>query len=261
MEKLVLILLFVFAACNSEPPSVKEETKPIVVTNYDDLYQIADGSACAKYAWKNRGVAPVGYMRGMVLMYAAQVCDPNKTVASQSVLGSKDVAGLYGLSPSQLSTFTILVGLGMRETSGQYCIGRDSTAPNVTGDTVEAGLFQASYNSNYFAKDELLKIYSLYKQGKRKCHLSTFRQGVNEDRSCTAKEARVWGSGEGATYQKLAKECPAFATEWAAVLVRNAYHHFGPLKRKEAEYLKSCESMLAQVEASVKANPSLCEQL
>jgi len=38
------------------------------------------------------------------------------------------------------------MGLGMRESSGRYCEGRDRNANNVTSDTAEAGLFQMSWD-------------------------------------------------------------------------------------------------------------------
>jgi hypothetical protein len=42
--------------------------------------------------------------------------------------------------------FALLLGLGMRESSGRYCEGRDLSADNVSADTAEAGLFQTSWN-------------------------------------------------------------------------------------------------------------------
>ena len=42
--------------------------------------------------------------------------------------------------------FVLLMGLGMRESSGQFCCGRDQSASNTASDTCEAGLFQSSWN-------------------------------------------------------------------------------------------------------------------
>jgi hypothetical protein len=41
-----------------------------------------------------------------------------------------------------------MMGLGMRESSGQHCEGRDMSADNVSSDTAEAGLFQMSWNAS-----------------------------------------------------------------------------------------------------------------
>ena len=38
--------------------------------------------------------------------------------------------------------FVLLIGLGMRESSGKYCEGRDKSASNRSAETAEAGLFQ-----------------------------------------------------------------------------------------------------------------------
>jgi len=43
--------------------------------------------------------------------------------------------------------FVLLFGLGMRESSGRYCEGRDRSARNTTAASAEAGLFQISYNA------------------------------------------------------------------------------------------------------------------
>jgi hypothetical protein len=37
--------------------------------------------------------------------------------------------------------FALMLGHGMRESSGRYCEGRDRSAENVASDTAEAGLF------------------------------------------------------------------------------------------------------------------------
>ena len=40
----------------------------------DEIIQIAAQSAIAGYKWKNRGVAPRGYIKGMALVYARVYC-------------------------------------------------------------------------------------------------------------------------------------------------------------------------------------------
>ena len=42
--------------------------------------------------------------------------------------------------------FALMIGLGMRESSGKYYEGRDVSATNTTSDTCEAGLFQMTWN-------------------------------------------------------------------------------------------------------------------
>jgi hypothetical protein len=54
-----------------------------------------------------------------------------------------DVSGIDTLR----HLFVLMIGLGMRESSGRYCEGRDQSASNTSADTAEAGLFQTSWNA------------------------------------------------------------------------------------------------------------------
>jgi hypothetical protein len=143
--------------------------------------------------------------------------------------------------------FVLLMGLGMRESSGRHCEGRDMSAQNVQAETCETGLFQFSYNSRT-ASPRLLELIQAYSG--RKDFLTTFRKGV----TCDPDSWANYGSGAGADFQKLAKECPAFAVEYAAVLVRNRLRHFGPLKTKKAELRADADVLFQQVEAYLQAN-------
>ncbi len=143
--------------------------------------------------------------------------------------------------------FVLLIGLGMRESSGRHCEGRDMSAQNVQAETCETGLFQFSYNSRTASPRlrELIEGYS-----GRKDFLNTFRKGVTCDEDSWAN----YGSGPGADFQKLAKECPAFAVEYAAVLVRSRRRHFGPLNTKKAELRADAGVLFQQVQGYLEAN-------
>lgn len=260
-KTVIAIFISLLVACSTindtppEPPIVV--THPPLTSGVKSLSDIALNSRCSATFWKDRGRAPEAYIEGMVTMYARQVCNGSKVVASEIISdSSKDVAAWYNLRPGQLTTYTILLGLGMRESSGKYCEGRDATASWTDAHSAEAGLFQAAYVSRVF-NEEIPKIYSKYKNGEASCLLEVFSEGV----SCKAWDAKNWGSGEGVNYQALAKSCPAMAVEWTAVLIRSQLRHFGPLKRREAEYVKECEVMFQKVEDLVKANRGICSQL
>ena len=62
---------------------------------------------------------------------------------------------------------SLLLGLGMRESSGNYSEGRDMSASNVTGDTAEAGLFQQSWNS-HSASPHIAQLLDESKKPKKK---------------------------------------------------------------------------------------------
>ena len=39
---------------------------------------LASTSSCAQYVWKERGRAPIGYVKGMALTYAKSYCELNR---------------------------------------------------------------------------------------------------------------------------------------------------------------------------------------
>ena len=125
--------------------------------------EVAVDSQIARYSWKDRGRASSGYIKGMALVYASLLEDLANAgpVATEMAMAprtdSKDALGWYqdrfaaaGLESSGAGRdtlrhlFVLMTGLGMRESSGRACEGRDQSASNGTADTAEAGLFQCS---------------------------------------------------------------------------------------------------------------------
>lgn len=156
--------------------------------------------------------------------------------------------------------YTLLLGLGMRESSGEYCCGRDASATNTSSDSAEAGAWQTSYDS-HGANAELPKLFALYKTSSHpNCFLDTFKAGI----SCSASNLKNWGSGEGYAFQALEKDCPAFAAEYAAIMLRVAggkVGHYGPIRQKAAEIKPECDAMLSKVQSLVLSNESYCDAL
>src|SRR4029450_413972 len=95
--------------------------------------------------------------------------------------------------------FVLMIGLGMRESSGKYCEGRDMSASNVTADTCEAGLFQTSWNIRASAAAEFEYLIGFYWEDDPNGFLPTFAEGIDP----TSSNLQVYGSGEGARYQFL----------------------------------------------------------
>ena len=177
----------------------------------DGLRSIASSSSCANVSWKDRGQAPKGYVEGVALMYAHAVCEsgrsdvalvgePNTGDDKHDALSWYDsnfaALGMHN-DAAGLSTvrhaYTLLLGLGMRESSGQHCVGRDASASNVSADSAEAGAWQTSYDSHVLSS-ELTKLFDKYQAGAA-CHLDVFKQGV----SCSSSDWKNWGSGDGLT--------------------------------------------------------------
>jgi hypothetical protein len=260
MNKLILILLTQSAfGFSSKPPVVQPTPAPTIAPSpsaspipvYDPMQ-----SACAKYGWGNRGRAPSGYLKGMVEMYKIHACDKVPELRRNGL----DALVWYGKEASMLNTYTLLLGLGMRESSGIYCTGRDTSAGKETSEEAETGLFQFSRNSIVVAKDkadlqtslDLQKLVELYKSHPEKCMLDTFKEGISQKTINNCNSSEIVGSGPGADFQKLGRSCPAFAVEYASLLIRRLRNHFGPLNRKEAEFNESCRQMFLNVKGECK---------
>lgn len=257
---------------------------PLPPTQYglyvDQVRELARNSNCAKYSFKNRGRAPAGYISGLAVTYAKSFCRlKQSSKLSQSVMSQmaklatkdsrKDALAHYASSFDQFNLnlnssgaiplhaiYTLGMGLGMRETSGKYCEGWDRSAgADRTSKEAEAGLFQTSLDSLPITK-ELDLLYSHYKSHPEKCFLDIFQEGVK----CNSLSNLGTGK-EGLEYQKFNKACPAFATEYAMIMLRVARTHYGPINRKEAEVVPACFSLLSKVSEIIENDPqNSCEQ-
>ena len=229
------------------------------------ILQIAEKSAIMKYSWNNRGLAPAGYIKGMAVAYARAYCklkagDPVALeLARLPGQADRDALAWYsqqfvaaGLKEDSSDDgrlrrlFVLLTGVGMRESSGRYCEGRDRSASNTGSGTAEAGLFQTSYNAR-LASPLLPELFELYKG--RTDFLEIFREGVHAKDSDLAN----YGSGDGCEFQRLSKACPAFAVEFAAVGLRNIRKHWGPINRREVEVRRESHDLFVEVQKTVGA--------
>lgn len=239
----------------------------------DQIKTIAGTSACASYSWVGRSKAPSGYIKGMALTYARSYCRYKTTTVAPTALAtilsrspgnaSSDALAHYSSQFSNLvegeaplrALYTLGIGLGMRESSGKYCEGRDMSASNTSASSAEAGIFQTSYDS-ISASTELRKLYEEYRADTSKCFLDTFKVGVS---SCG--NSSIAGTGAGAEYQAFNKSCPAFAAEYAMVMLRVRRNHYGPINRKEAEVNTSCDQMLLSVQDFIENDVYACDEI
>jgi uncharacterized protein YraI len=244
----------------------------------EDIDAVVLASACYAYDWKDRGHAPKGYMKGVARTFARAICNPTR---SDVVLVSKpktsddvnDALSWYASRYAALSlsndvagkdtlrhVYTLLLGLGMQESTGRHCVGRDVTATNTSSSAAEAGAWQTSYDSHSYST-ELTKRFSLYRTTPPACFLDQFEEGV----TCSATDWENWGTGaDGLAFQKMEKECPSFAAEYAAMMLRlsgGSGGHYGPLRTKAAELRPECDTMLQKVQTLVETNTSLCASL
>jgi hypothetical protein len=244
----------------------------------DKIKSVAAGSACSRYSWQDRGKMPKGYIKGVALSFSRSVCNSDR---ADVVLASKakttdtvnDALAWFGPefldaqmdnSMAGLTTlrhlYTLLMGLGMRESSGRHCVGRDTSASNVSSNSAEAGAWQTSWDSNDI-HPELPKLFERTKVGDPGCFLDVYSEGV----TCDAANWKNWGTGaDGLRFQELEKKCPGFAADYAAVMLRvkgGSRGHYGPLRTKAAEIKQECDAMLEEVQTLVADNPQVCTAL
>jgi hypothetical protein len=153
--------------------------------------------------------------------------------------------------------FVLMVGLGMRESSGKFCEGLDRNAPgNATADRAEAGLFQTSFDARS-ASPLLPALFAQFS-----ANPSGFKDIFRERcPPCTARNLENFGSGPGRDFQQLSKDSPGFAAEFASVTLRNLRKHYGPINTKAAQVKPDCDAMLLDVQNVVNATPAICSAL
>ena len=232
-----------------------------------EIVQIAANSALARVSWDGgRGRAPLGYIKGMAVMFAVAqrklaqgdpaAVEMSRAASSDShrdalahyasrfaALGMRnDVSGIDTLR----HLFVLMIGLGMRESSGRYCEGRDRSASNTSADSAEAGLFQMSWDA-HGASRQIPRLLDEYQANGGGGYREIFCEGVTPHRG----DLDNCGSGTGLRFQQLCKDCPGFAVETAAVGLRNLRTHWGPINRREAELRTEADDMLQQVQRLV----------
>lgn len=223
---------------------------------------VAAHKAVQAISWKDRGKPPPGYYAGMAKTFALAVLRYNDKDSAARIMAAKagtdaDKDALTFYAPEfakhdmdndkdGLDTlrhlFVMMIGLGMRESSGNPWEGRDLTATNVESDTCEGGLFQTSWNISACA-DEIQILLEEYADDPNGFHPS-FGEGVEPSTS----NLDLYGSGDGALYQWLAKQAPAFATLVTGVGMRRARAHWGPIGRREVEIKPEIDDMLYDVQ-------------
>ena len=229
---------------------------------------LAAASPIASYAWKDRGRAPAGYIRGMAVAFAQAVLrynagDPivrgmaaanthNDEIDALSWYNSNFAALGMSNDLDSIDTlrhlYVLLLGLGMRESSGKHCEGRDTSASNTSSDTAEAGLFQTSWNASG-ASTDFLNAADQYDPDSVQGYMAVFAEGV----TCNSSSWASYGSGAGFAFQETCKWSPTYAVDTCAITLRRLRQHYGPINRREAE-IKG-DKMFKQVQDFVATLP------
>jgi len=235
-----------------------------VTTSTDSYTPILDMAAkhdVAQYQWKNRGRAPIGFVKGIALSFASLLqqegSDLFKAITDEPERPDRDAVAHFrsqlqaiGANPNGggvdalTCVFILLMGLGMRESSGRHCEGRDRSARNTRSDTAEAGLYQVSWDSRT-AHPLLVPLMRNYND-------NGFQSVYHEGVQCSARDLLNSGIGEGVRFQEKCKLKPDFATRYAALLLRYQRSHWGPIIRREVEVKESALDLFMEVRRLVE---------
>lgn len=240
---------------------------PFTNDQINHIATIAAESDIYTYHWDGRGQAPAGYTEGMALTWAQcyikwKRADTGMLLCAEKNSGNadKDALSWYrgffdeaGM-PNQVSgvdtlrhLFVLMLGLGMRESSGEHCCGRDTSASNTTSDTAEAGMFQTSWNIRS-SSTEIPPLLDVWSPGNQpQCYLNVFKKKV----TCSSSDWESYGSGDGYDYQEMSKSCPPFHAEVTAIGLRKLRQHWGPINRYEVEVRPEADEMFKQVQLYV----------
>lgn len=234
----------------------------------EQITTLAKASPLMGYSWPDRGRSPPGYLPGMALSFAVALTWLRSGTSAADVmaraLGNADkdalkwcqaeLTAVLGPTPAPgpdmlRQLFVLLIGLGMRESSGQYFEGRDQSASNTSSDTCEAGLFQTSWNIRS-ANPEIPPLLETFWENPNG-FLATFRENLTPN----ATDLSVYGSGGGAKYQFLAKYSPLFAVMVTAIGLRTLRQHWGPINRHEVTIKAEADALLRDVQALISEAP------
>ncbi|HKX32061.1 MAG TPA: hypothetical protein VJ302_30520 [Blastocatellia bacterium] len=241
--------------------TVDTQTSTPVLTANQRIAALSAASACAKHQWKRQGRAPIGYIKGMTATYARVYCESRRSaetavsIMKQPTRGNaQDALVWYGKDgPTDADRlrilFTLGIGLGMRESTGNLTEGPDRAATGLTAISAHAGLFQTSYDS-LKTSPWLARLYEYYRAHPEACHRDLYQEGVPD------KKRPVVGTGPAAEFQRFTKACPAFAAEYAMVVLRVNRKQFGPMNgKRDVEYVQACHDLLRQVESEAGCTP------
>ena len=236
----------------------------------DDITRLAANSALAR-----RKLAPLGYVKGMAVMFAAvqrklaqgdpaalEMAKPASSDTNRDALAHYASAfAALGLRNDRGGVetlrhlFVLMFGLGLRESSGRYCEGydREPNRNRLTSETAEAGLFQMSWDARTISPF-IKPLCDEYQRAGGGGYKAIFAEGVTPK----PKDLETVGSGEGAAFQQMMKEMPGLAVETAAVGLRKnggATGHWGPIRRHEAKLYPEADDLLQQVQSLMSTVP------
>jgi len=214
--------------------------------------QVVARSACARHPWPGRGIAPRGYLLGMGRTYAKAWCELRHPasvaahVAGTAFDARTDALARYGRaggSPQERlrALYALALGEGMRESTGNASAGFNRGVRHASARQAEAGLFQVMPESLHDSP-WLGELYDQYRAQPAWCLREVFMTGAEDRRQ------PVLGKGPDAEFQRFTKACPAFAVDYATIVLRTDLRKFPPVRHRKAQLLPACVAMFEEVE-------------
>jgi hypothetical protein len=160
-------------------------------------------------------------------------------------------AGIAAGADTLRHVFVLLIGLGICESSGCYCEGRDRSASNITAGNRRGMAVSDELQCQDREPPVANSVHSILRQP------VGFRRGLQRRRPLFAPRSRKLRRRIGHGFQRLSKACPALAAEFAAIGLRCLRKHWGPINRRKAEVRPECDDMLSVVQTAVDALPEV----
>lgn len=244
-----LLLICMFSCTKITQSNSTDTSTSTAIINTSSFRSIVKGSKCSLYTWGDKdSMLKDGFLEGMVSVYAKMYC-ANSTAKSKLGSPNTDALAFYGRPAGNelRQVFTLMEGLAIRESDGNYTCGWDTKAPPPRDKprNAEAGAFQVSYDS--MTTDELKAVFAHYKAHPEECLNDLFG-----DRAPVSKQSIKGTPGTPEyDFQQTMRTCGALQAEYAAIDLRINRGQWGPINTTKAIYYQPCEDMFAAVEKSV----------
>jgi peptidoglycan hydrolase-like protein with peptidoglycan-binding domain len=247
-------------ASSAQPTRCEQEVVSLVLS-----------SPLMRYHWPGRRVAYAGYLKGMGLTFARVYCkfkasDPSALLMASADSGNASIDALTVYrkefralamdnsvsGPDTLRhLFVLLIGLGMRESSGRYCEPKDASSKDNEPRNAPSGAFQISYSSGVGSQDKTFApLRNLYNQLKTLPY-SGYRHVFEEGVPCKSWELSNFGTGAVGQFREFCVMQPALCAELVAVGLRMRRKHWGPINELTVELNADCDALLARIQAAV----------
>lgn len=243
------------------------------------IFDKVDASSLKGHSWKggknagDKGRAPIGYLRGMALCFAHEYCqwkagspfaaamakaatsDPRTDVlAREKYVEAFTSAGMSNDSDGADTlrhVFVLITSLGMRESSGRYCVGVDTASADPYD--YEAGVHQISYYlTSKTARPLLNSLYQILLSRPGSGLRWVFAEGVTTCNTWRNRPvARPSGSGKVAIswdFQEFCKQNPGYVVSLTALGVRLGCTHWGPITDDDLEVNKDWDILLKEIQ-------------